>query len=869
MNMLRAIQQTLGLAAVGIMMSIAALAQMLPAPTNVTATYTTGAANTGGFITVAWSGVTDAAGNAIASKYNVYQASGITEDETKFEKVGSVEHNAGNRENRYTFAVQGPKVGWYTFFVRAYFTNGEGPRSAIAKVEVKATDAPVIRFVSSPVGSALVGKPYYYQTKIETSAPGPVTYKLDAGPDGMTITDGGKLIWNEPRVGRYEIVITASVTKDGKNYDVRQAFVLTITDGTEQGLKFLTEPIKTGISGVRYVYPARAGVVNGSVLPTYSLVIGPRGMVVDAKTGLVTWEQPIVGKYDVVIAATVVINGVETTVKQTYALEIKEGKPAEKGCATITGTVTFDDPTTTAKLEGVVTAWRQEVVKKDNGSSTNVYRPVYKGEIKSGVYTISLPEGTYKLRVEGMSFFAEWHADAMELADAKDVVVACNTTTTVDFGVKVRPEPVLVVAEGRVFDAVTNEPVKAVVVFECRTKEVGGVDDRYRVVTAETRTDGSYEAKIQSGVNYVAMVRVIATKDNAANQYLAEFWNNTNDATQATVINATANIKDVNFPMDKRQLRNNGFSGTMMNHYTSAPVVGKVVAYRFVTRVGEKGDTVMTKAGAMTVETNSNGGYLFTDMEPGDYIIMGMPAGRPFIPGWMVMGQLAAKEWKSAQVVSVGDVMIAVQYDIRLDTVKGEKGKGRVRGFVYDKRGGIVNKPIDVVNSNNGVVGTLVIARDENGDIIDFAMSENEGAFELSEMAIGTNTITADRLEFDPSVQAVTIDPSTTERVISIGMQAVKTTTSVDVPLNEVGASINLWPNPTNGAASVRFDSTAGEVMVRLVSTTGTELASVAVVVSGGEVSIALPTSELPTGMVMVHVTNGQTAFALPLNIVR
>ena len=838
-----------------------------PSPTGLTATYTASANGLSGYVVLSWNGIADY--TPLPGKYSVHQASGITEDMTKFAMIGTVLHNAGNRENRYSFTIQTIKSGTYTFYVRGLWTNGEGPRSAIVTLEVKTPDAPVIRFVSVPVTSGFVGKAYTYQTKVETSAPGPVTYKIVSGPDGMTITDGGKLVWNEPRVGRYEIVVTAYVTKDGKTYDVRQSYVLTVTDGTEQVLKFLTEPIKTGTAGIRYAYPARAGVVNGNVVPVYSIVTAPQGMVIDTRTGLLIWENPVAGKYDVVIAATAMINGVETIVKQSFALEIKEGKPAEKGCATITGTVTFDDPTTNATLEGVVTAWRQEVVKKDNGSSTNVYRAVYKGEIKSGVYTISLPEGTYKLRVEGKAFFAEWHADALELADAKDVVIACNTTTTVDFGVKVRPEPVLVVAEGRVFDAVTNEPVKAVVVFECRSKDVGAVDDRYRVITAETRDDGSYEAKIQSGVNYVAMVRLVATKDNATSQYLAEFWNNTNDATQATVINATANIKDINFPMDKRQPRNNGFSGTMMNHYTSAPVVGKVVAYRFMTRVGEKGDTVMTKAGAMTVETNSNGGYLFTDMEPGNYIIMGMPAGRPFIPGWMVMGQMAAKEWKGAQVVSVGDVMAAVQYDIRLDTVKGEKGKGRVRGFVYDKRGGIVNKPSDVVNSSNGVVGTLVIARDENGDIIDFAVSENEGAFELSEMAIGNNTITADRLEFDPSVQSVTIDPSITERVISIGMQTVKTTTNVDVPLNDVGASINLWPNPTTGAASVRFNSTTGDVMIRIVSTTGTELASVAMVVSGGEVSIALPTSELPTGMVMVHVTNGQTAFALPLNIIR
>lgn len=868
MKIISAIQRCVLVALAVVTGALSLTAQMqYPSPTGLTATYTGSANGLSGYVVLSWNGIADY--TPLPGKYSVHQAAGITEDMTKFEMIGTVLHNANNRENRYSFTIQTIKAGTYTFFVRGIWPGAEGPRSAIVTLEVKTPDAPVIRFVSTPVTSGIVGKAYYYQTKVETSASGPVTYKIVSGPDGMTITDGGKLVWNEPRVGRYEIVVTAYVTKDGKTYDVRQSYVLTVTDGTEQVLKFLTEPIMTGIAGTRYAYPARAGVVNGNVMPTYSIVVAPQGMVIDAKTGLLMWENPVVGKYDVVIAAKAMINGVETIVKQSFALEIKEGKPSEKGCATISGVVTYDDPATTTTLEGVVTAWRQEVVKTNNGSSSSVYRPIYKSEVKNGAYTISLPEGTYKLRIEGKSFYSEWHADALELADAKDVVVACNTTEKVDFSVKVRPEPVLVVAEGRVFDAITNEPVKGVVVFECKSKEVGSVDDRYRMVMAETRTDGSYEIKIQSGVNYTAMARAVVTRDNANTQYLAEFWNNTNDATLATLINVSANTKDINFPMDKRQPRNNGFGGTMVNHYTSAPVVGKVVAYRFATRVGEKGDTILTKAGAFTVETNSNGGYLFTDMEPGEYIVMGMPSGRPFIPGWMVLGKMAATEWKNAQRVSVGDMMVAVQYDIRLDTVKGERGKGRVRGFVFDKSGGIVKKDGDKVESSNGVVGTLVIARDENGDIVDFAMSENDGAFELSEMAIGTSTIVADRLEFEPAMQTVTLDPGATERVISIGLQTNKSTTGVDVPLNEVGATLNLWPNPTTGSASVRFDAKAGEVFVRIVSTTGAERASLATVVAGGEVSLALPTSELPTGMVMVHVTNGSTAFALPLNIVR
>jgi hypothetical protein len=326
-------------------------------------------------------------------------------------------------------------------------------------------------------------------------------------------------------------------------------------------------------------------------------------------------------------------------------------------------------------------------------------------------------------------------------------------------------------------------------------------------------------------------------------------------------------MKNIDFPMDKRVARNNGFAGAMKNFYTGVPVVGKVVAHRVVIRPNDKGDTVLNKVAAVTVETNSNGGFLFTDLEPGEYVVLGLPAGRPFVPGWMVAGQKAATEWGKAQRVSVDDAMVAMVFDINLDTVKSERGKGRIRGFVYDKRGGIVNTKGEVVQQSAGVPGSLVVARDEDGSIIDFSIAENEGAFDLTDLAIGAMTITADRFEFEPAVQTVDINANTPERVVSIGLRP--TTSSVDVPLNEVGSTLNLWPNPTTGDATVRFNARAGEAMVSIISVSGVELARFATVVAAGEVSIALPTAELPTGMVMVHVTNGQTAFALPLNIVR
>ncbi len=866
-----AVQRFFGVIAALLIGIASAGAQVRPVPTEVKAV--AGQSNlSSSVVTVSWNGIT---GSSTPMKYYVYQASGVTEDKSKFVRIATVPHSQNTRENRYSFAVQGVKAGTYTFYVSAYWENGgEGERSSIATVEVTQSEAPVIRFVSAPVSSGAIGKAYTYQTRVETSASGPITYKLEVksatGQHGFVLSYGGKLTWEQPVAGRYEVTIVASVTKDGKSYDAKQSFLVVIGEGGDNTFKFLTEPIKFGYVGRLYTYPARAGVVNSNVAPTYSIVAGPKGMTIDERTGLVKWEPTEAGKFEVVIAATVTINGTTSTIKQSYLLEIKQGETPKQGCAKITGKVTYDDAAAGGKIEGIVTAWRLEKVDR-GGNSNDVYVPVYKAEINAdGKYYLYVPNGTYKVRIEGRSFFAEWFENVTELAEATDVVIACDEIKEINFAVTPRPEPVLVVVEGRVFDAVTNEPVKGLVVFENRGKDANAADDRYRSVVAEVRPDGSYEAKIQSGVGYTAMVRPAFTKDLPnTSQYLAEFWENTNDATKATVLNLNENAKDINFPMDKRVPRNNGLTGVMKNHYTGAPVVGKVIAHRVLSRANDKGDTVAKAVVAVTVETNSNGGFMFADLEPGEYVILGVPAGRPFVPGWMVNGQKAVTEWGKAERVAVGDVMLTLVYDIQLDTVKAERGKGRVRGFVYNKRGGIIGKGTDVVQQSAGIIGALVVARDEDGSIIDYSIAENEGAFDLTNLAIGTMSITADRFEFEPVVQTIDISANTPERVISIGLQSNRSTTSVDVPLNEVGTTINLWPNPTAADATVRFTATAGQVMIRIVSTSGVELSHRAIVVAGGEVSIPVPTSDLVVGMVMVHVTNGSKTFALPLNIVR
>ncbi len=750
---------------------ISAFAQY-PAPVNFTAKVVT-APNSPAYVLLSWKNNPDA---DAPTKYNVYRAVGETEDESKFDKIGSVATDPAPREGVFTYKVQNLKAGTYTFFVKGAWADELGARTAIkvCVVEEPSKGEKKLFIVSTPVKTGAAGKTYEYKVKIEKNFEGAANFTLVEGPDGMTI---------------------------------------------------------------------------------------------NAETGLIRWENAVEGRYEIVVEVSVEVDGEVIKVRQSYVLEIGKGEDDKpKACAAIAGQVSFDEPNSAA-AHGWVIAWKMETVTKDNGETVTTYRPMYKAEIKGGVYVMEVPAGTYKFRVEGEQFDAEWYKDVYELADAEVVVIECNTRSAINFTVAARPEPTLVVVSGRMYDAETEGGLKGVIVFEARTKDdANSADSRFRRVAAETNADGMYEARLQAGVNYIAVGKVVGRDNN--NVYLTEFWDNTNDATQASSLNLTANEDGVNFPMDKRPTYNNGFSGMMKNAHTGAGVRGVVIAYRLETRGKDNGDTVVQKEKAVTTETDANFGYSFANLTPGTYIVFGSPAERPNVPGWMVLGGTAATEWRDATRIVVGEVMLTVQYDINVDTAKGERGKGKVRGFVYDKRGGILHKVEEERTQNSAaILGSLVVARNQAGEIVDYAMSTNDGAYTLAELPVGTIAVTAGRIEYRSATEIVTVTSTSAEQQVSFGL--VQDVSSVEVPVDMVGTSVNLFPNPTTNSAELRFTATTTTANVRFVSATGVVLTSQTTEVPVGATAITLNTAGIPSGMVMVHVTCGTTSFALPLQIVR
>ena len=357
---------------------------------------------------------------------------------------------------------------------------------------------------------------------------------------------------------------------------------------------------------------------------------------------------------------------------------------------------------------------------------------------------------------------------------------------------------------------------------------------------------------------------------NTISLYQGEYWEETGDATAATLIKLDANQDGINFTLERRPDYDNGFSGRLLNHESSAGVKGKVTAYLLKSNDHKE----LERKWSATVETDVEGNYAFENLIPGNYVVLGTPGERPLVPGWYVTGAAASAKWQDATQIEVAEVMITIEHDIRLLKIKKEHGRGRIHGWVFDKRGGIV-APVGIVKSNdqvqeleqNGIIGALIVAT-VNGEIVDYAFSENDGMYELTAMGTGDAVLNVNRFDFDNATLNVTVDGlARIDQQQSFGLDAV--VSGVEVPVDRVGKDIGLYPNPATSTAVVSFTATTGTAIVKVVDMQGVVLFTNVIEVNAGQASAQLNLTSLPAGMVMVHVSNGTAAFALPLSIIR
>ncbi|MGA1306562.1 MAG: T9SS type A sorting domain-containing protein [Candidatus Kapaibacteriota bacterium] len=755
-------------------------------------------------------------------QYVVYMASMTANGSTDFKAI---------IETRKTEAVlKDVPAGIHKFYVVARAGGAQSEPSVKLSVTVRGEIPNTFAIIIDPSTQTIQsGSPYKFQVKLQypDSYKGGFEYKIERNPAGMTISDKGLIEWANPIVGTYVILVTSKMIDAPNSVAVRE-YKLIVTGG-KTTFEIISKPKELACINKLYVYEAVAKVpVDGGIV-TWSLFNKIDGMSIDEKTGRLTWTPTKEGVYNAKIKATF-IKGNDTLITyQSWTIVVKtncENTPTPP-CSKIVGMLKDDNgnPILTGKVKAIR-------LEKDNGPSS------YETFIRNGQWTLMVREGSYKIRFEGDGFNAEWFEDAIEMGNAKTIIAVCDKINEIVAKVTPKEKPILKAIEGMVKDSEGN-PVPNAIVTIMMVEANGGSKDGMKV-TVKTNDKGQYRIEVPVGLTFIAMAMPNEALAKTHSHVYYDGKQNANEATRFTVTNAI----EINFTLPKKAVFNNGLAVSLKDT-NGVGIKGRVT----LLPVSPNGKEPKKGAG-ISMETDSLGNALLKNIQPGIYVLQGIPFTRSYAPGFYTSTGFAAMTWKEGTKIEVGEVMITLVYDVRLRPVLGKRGAARVDGIVKG-RGSMLKS--DSPLAEESLTGALIYAMDENNDIADYAMTDNAGTYAMVDLGQGTFTLMADMIDFEPSfgtvitdyVAALTVNSSIT--LGSTAMSADDRTISGD----------NVYPNPASSMITVNGLEFNGPAKMQIYSAMGIMISEFDIMIDGNTTSFDV--NGLSSGSYMFRINGNQS----------
>jgi RHS repeat-associated protein len=174
---------------------------------------------------------------------------------------------------------------------------------------------------SSPRLVTRVDTPYLYRIAVTDPDSDPLRFSLVEAPQGMTIDTQGQIGWRPTatQIGTHTVTISVN---DGQGGSDTQSYRLSVRHLAENYTPtIISQPALLTNLGRSYQYQATATDPNGDAL-FWELAQAPEGMVIDARTGGISW-QPIanqVGDHTVSVSATDTLGAFAT---QTFTLQVR------------------------------------------------------------------------------------------------------------------------------------------------------------------------------------------------------------------------------------------------------------------------------------------------------------------------------------------------------------------------------------------------------------------------------------------------------------------------------------------------------------------------------------------------------------------
>lgn len=776
--------------------------------------------------------------------FRIFRASGQTDDLSQFKRIADVK--AEQTINEYEFYDYPGSNGKYTYFIVAVniFDNELFFSQRTDFKIINYIGSYTIKITSKPVEQAKAGKEYVYEIVAESNLPADCSLRYELVgdyPDGMTINkQTGRLSWIPKADGKYTIKIKVYAECDKYVEPAYQQFTITVGTVSSQKIKFVTEPNTKGEIGVQWSYKFKAESPESSADCPIKYIVSAEidGFNWDKETNTITFTPQKSGYYKISIKAYLQCNE-KVFVLQEFKVVVGN---VESYCAKISGTVKNENGESIKT--GTVRAW----LITDNNKET----PVYKASIERGFYTLKLNEGKYILDVDGELFYHEWYQDADEMADATRIEIKCKDELTINFVVESKPEPKYYLVSGTVLSESDNKPVYAKVEFI--PVELYKNTGKYESFYAKTRDNGEYEIKLPDKWTYKA--RAIPLTDGYAEQY----YEGVSSIFEADMIELTGNLEGINFKLKKLNTYQNGLTGKMVADASGNFIRGLVTAY--LVSASDGNEYKFSKV----AETDAEGKFKFTNLIPGDYVLMSVPFSNSYVPGYYKKNSIAALKWKDATKITVGNSMLDEVFTIRHKLRNGYKGIIIVKGNVVDITSQF-GKGTDNKQNAKPVAGAFVYVVDENGNISDFTFSNSNGSYQISELGVGKYTIFVDKLGYGSYSRDLNTNYSANYN-ISVDLPIAKEEPA-SVDDNAPVTGLSLYPMPANDFINVEFISEAGFITIGIFDLLGNQVLSQTSDLEPGVNKIKLPVNYLSTGIYMIKFENSGKFTTTKISIVR
>jgi hypothetical protein len=438
-----------------------------------------------------------------------------------------------------------------------------------------------------------------------------------------------------------------------------------------------------------------------------------------------------------------------------------------------------------------------------------------------GFYTATLDTGAYLVRAEGSIvssvktiYLPEWYDNVTDVTLATLVAVTQGSTFTADFGLGKPVPPSYAYIEGTVTDTLGAPLRNATVVVTRSFQELSTVTATSSLVAASTftgedidgigycrgvawtgRTDsmGNYKARVLAGHDYVAMAEKWG--------YLPEYYSNQSDPLLATIINVTADVKNINFSLAPNPVFHNSISGIV--HDSAGVGVPSIVVLLPVRPLAAPGKIRFG-------HTDSTGAYTIGDVIAGTYIVMAVPYA-DYAPAFYKAGAYGVIRWQLAdQVVIKGDT---AGIDI---------------GVVPINSTGFVRLHGRILAAGVPLSGVRVTASSASGALLGYGLTNASGNYAIEALPAGAITLTADRQEYATGQQGVTIPVTSYDVMASDLTLSASGTTEVSsaeaTPQTYVLAQ--NYPNPFNPSTIVSYQlPVAANVQLVVFDILGREVA--------------------------------------------